>query len=136
MSRCGQTNCAACPFVKEGNSVKVGSNEKWQIRKKVNCLTYHCIYMLECKKCGKRYIGETGRLVKARLSDHRGYISNQVIGVATGDHFNLPGHSLADLSITVLERVKKNDESYRKEREKYLINKLNTHYKGINREST
>ena len=89
--------------------------------------------MLECKKCGKRYIGETGRLVKARLSDHRGYISNQVIGVATGDHFNLPGHSLADLSITILERVKKNDENYRKEREKYFINKLNTHYKGINR---
>ena len=90
--------------------------------------------MLECKKCGKRYIGETGRMVKARLSDHCGYISNQVIGVATEDHFNLPGHSLADLSITVLERVKKNDENYRKKRGKYFINKLNTHYKGIIRE--
>ena len=67
MSRCGQTNCAACPFVKEGNSVKVGSNEKWQIRKKVNCQTYNCIYMIECKKCGKRYVGETGRMLKARF---------------------------------------------------------------------
>ena len=34
-------------------------------------------------------------MLKARFSDHRGYINNQVIGVTTGDHFNLPGHSLA-----------------------------------------
>ena len=61
--------------------------------------------------------GETCRMVKARLSDHRGYISNQGIWVATGDRFNLPGHSLADLIITALERVKKKDENWRKERE-------------------
>ena len=72
--------------------------------------------MLECKKCGKRYIGETGRLVNARLSDHRRYISNQVIGVTTGDHFNLPGHSLADSSITILEIDKKNEKLQKKER--------------------
>ena len=78
--------------------------------------------MLECKKCGKRYIGETGRMMKARLSDHRGYIHNQVIGVTTGGHFNQPGHSLADMKFIILEQVKKEDESYRKECEKYFIN--------------
>ena len=88
--------------------------------------------MLEGNKCGKRYVGETGRMLKARLSDHRGYINTQVVGVSTGDHFNLPGQSLADLKITILERVKKNDESYRKVRETYFINKFNTFYRGIN----
>jgi hypothetical protein len=35
--------------------------------------------------------------------------------------------------ITILEKMKTSDESYRKERERYLINKFNTYYKGINR---
>ena len=92
--------------------------------------------MLECNKCGKRYVGETGSMLKARFSDHRGYISNQALGISTGDHFNLPGHSLADLNITILERVKIYDENYRKERKTYFINKFNTFYKGINSRKT
>ena len=41
------------------------------------------------------------------LVEHRGYINNQDETQATGKHFNLPGHSLADLSITGLEKAKK-----------------------------
>ena len=51
-----------------------------------------------------------------------------------GDHFNLPGHSLANVKITILEQVKKLDIMYRKEREKYFINKFNTYHQGLNRE--
>ena len=90
--------------------------------------------MLHCDKSGNIYIGETGRILKARLLDHRGYINNQVIIATTGGHFNLPGHSLANLKIIILEKVKKNDEMYRKQREKYFINKFNTFYEGINKE--
>ena len=52
---------------------------------------------------------------------------------ATGIHFNQRGHSVSDVRITILEKMKTSDESYRKERERYLINKFNTYYKGINR---
>ena len=44
-----------------------------------------------------------------------------------------PGHSQANIKITVLERVKKNDKHYREVRESYLINKFNTYYDGINK---
>ena len=50
---------------------------------------------------------------------------------ATGRHFNSPGHSLSNMSIT-LERVKSRDPIYRKEREKYHIRKLNSFYMGMN----
>ena len=73
-------------------------------------------------------------MMKARLSDHKGYINNQVIAVTTGFHFNLPGHSLVDLQLIILEWAKKEDETYRKEREKYFINYFNTFYRGMNRE--
>ena len=53
---------------------------------------------------------------------------------ATGEHFNIPGHSLSDLTVTILERVKSTDDLYRKERGKYLIRKFNTYYRGLNRQ--
>ena len=103
-------------------------------RKKFNCESFNIIYLIQCKKCDQKYIGTTGRQLKHRLADHRGYIFNQVISRATGAHFNLPGHSLAQLQVTILEQTKYNDEEYRKEREKYFIRKFDTYNDGINLE--
>ena len=71
-------------------------------------------------------------MLKFRLDDHRGYVNNHV-DTATGSHFNQPGHSLADMSVTILEQVRKNNDAYRKEREEYFIRKFNTIQKGMNR---
>jgi hypothetical protein len=78
-----------------------------------------------------RYIGETKRILKFRLVDHRGYITNQDIAKVTGEYFNTAGHILADISIMFMEKVRSNDDLYRKEREKYFIRNFNTFYKGL-----
>ena len=49
------------------------------------------------------------------LADHCGYVTNQTLDKAIGEHFSLPGHSLSDLSITVSEQSKRNTNLYRKE---------------------
>ena len=41
---------------------------------------------------------------------------------------------LADMKATIIEQTKYNDELYRKLREEYLINKLYTYNKGLNKE--
>ena len=136
MKKCNTNECTACPFIAEGKTVKIG-NKKWTINSKLNCNSYNVVYVLICKKenCKEKYyIGETKNLLRFRLAQHKGYIVNKKLDTATGAHFNLPGHSVSDLSVTVLERVKRNDTMYRKEREKYLINKFNTFYKGINKQ--
>ena len=46
-------------------------------------------------------------MLKQRLADHRGYVTNYVTSTLTCEHFNLPGYSLADLYITVIEKSKK-----------------------------
>ena len=84
--------------------------------------------------CDMKYFGETKRMLTFRLADHGGYINNQDETQATEKHFISPGQSLADLSIIVLEKVKKSDDLYRKEREKYFIRKFNTFYRGLNRQ--
>jgi hypothetical protein len=58
-------------------------------------------------------------------------VNNHDFTTATGEHFNSSGHSLSDLSITILEKVKTNGDLCRKEREKYHIRKFNTYYKVI-----
>ena len=93
--------------------------------------------MIECTKenCEEsKYIGETGRLFKFRLAEHRGYIVNKDESQATGLHFNLPGHTLAHMKATVLELVNRNSEEYRKEREKFYIRKFNTYHRGLNKQ--
>ena len=57
-----------------------------------------------------------------------------MFGKSEIEYFNEPSHSLSDMTLTVLERVKSSDDMYRKEREKYFIRKFNTYYKGLNRQ--
>ena len=90
--------------------------------------------MCKKEKCRQVYIGETERMLKSRLADHCGYVRNQRLDQATGEHFNLPGHNLADMTVTVLEQSKRNNLQYRKQREEYHINGVNTFYKGINKQ--
>ena len=67
------------------------------------------------------------------MADHKTYISSNNLTQPTGAHFNKPGHNLANMKFTVLEKVKKNNELYRKEREHYLIKKFNTFHLGMNK---
>ena len=136
MVKCGK-QCTACPYIKEEKVVPINKNTKWILNRKMSCENTNIIYMIECQKtfCREnRYIGETGRSLKHRLAEHRGYIVNSMTSNATGAHFTSPGHSLSDMKIIILEQVKFRNSAYRKEREKYFINKLNTFYEGMNRQ--
>ena len=132
MQKC-RKNCTACPYIREVKSLKINQNE-WKINQSLNCEVSNCICLIDCTKnnCNMKYVGETKRIIKFRFAEHRGYVNNND-DTATGEHFNEPGHSLSDMTLTVLERVKSSDDMYRKEREKYFIRKFNTYYKGLNR---
>ena len=131
----GNPNCTAFPYIREVKSLNINRNE-WKINQSLDCNISNCVYLIECKKerCNMKYVGETKRILKFRLADHRGYVNNLDESQATGKHFNSPGHSLSDLTILILEKVRSSDDMYRKEREKYFIRKFNTYYNGLNRQ--
>ena len=129
-------SCLICPYVLQGKDIK-HENFKWNIKTSVNCATYNACYMLMCTKercTGKDhiYIGETKRKLKDRIFEHLGYINTSNTTQPAGHHFNLPGHSKADMKVTILERQFKHDPEYRKERESFLIRKFNTFRRGLN----
>ena len=133
MKKCNQPNCTACPYIREGKNITI-NGAQWRLMKQLDCNSYNIVYAIICKKenCKQVYLGETKRQLKFRLADHRGYVGNNDT-TATGQHFNSPGHTIADLSITVIEQVRKNNIFYRKEREELHIRRFNTLYKGLNR---
>ena len=106
MTKCWK--CSICPYITEGSSIKIVNKPNWGINKRVNCDSFNVVYLIECniETCKKRYVGETERRLKDRLADHRGYATNKVVAQPTGAHFNLPGHSVANLRVTILEEVK------------------------------
>ena len=111
MKKCGKS-CPTCPFIREGKYIKLNKG-RWEIHGNVNCETKNVIYLIECKKenCKLRYIGETERKLKERIADHKQYTKSIVPTQATGEHFNLPGHSLSDITVTIIEKVKQNEET-------------------------
>jgi hypothetical protein len=79
MKKCG-SNCLSYPFIKEGKTLKINGSD-WNINKQLNYNSYNVVYAIICLKenCREVYIGETKRMLKYRLADHRGYITNVVI---------------------------------------------------------
>ena len=133
MKKCGK-QCPSCPFIKEGKFVKVNQS-KWIINTEATCGTKNIVYLIECTKeqCKEKYIGETHRSLKEQTQEHISYVKSIFPTKSTGVHFNLPGHTLSNMTVTILEKVK-GDELYRKERETILIRKFNTYHRGLNRQ--
>ena len=66
-------------------------------------------------------------------NEHKQYVTSRQTTKATGLHFNLPGHSISDMKVTILEKVHSLDPLVRREREDLFIRKFNTKYKGLNK---
>ena len=135
MNKCHKVYCNICPFVKERKSFKMNTKQIWNINKHVNCNSQNVVYMIECDKegCTEKYIGETKRSLRSRFADHRGYVKGKQTEKATGMHFNLPGHSVTNMKVSIIEQVKYNSDLYRKEREDFYIRRFNTYNEGLNR---
>ena len=63
--------------------------------------------MIQCNldRCQKRYLGETERKLTNRIQNHIGYVKSKITSKATGHNFNLQGHSLANMNVTIIENI-------------------------------
>ena len=132
MKKCGR--CLTCAHVRTGMTTKAtATNYAVDLRTQVDCNTSNIIYCIQCLKCRQQYIGQSKKSLKDRFYQHRGYVRNKKLEKATGQHFNLPGHSNSDMQVTIVEKVYNHDEFFRKRRESYYIQRFNSKHKGINR---
>ena len=80
------------------------------------CQTENVVYSIICRRCGCLYIGETGRRLRERFSEHLRSVRNNSPGFPVAEHFNSASHSLNDMMICGLKRCS-GDNTRRKNQE-------------------
>ena len=72
----------------------------------MTCKSTKLIYMTECKRCKKQYIGETEHTLRERFTEQRQATNNPShanASAAVPTHFNLPNHSIEDMALIPIE---------------------------------
>ena len=141
---CGRT-CTMCSHSPQfcTSFTSASTKEVFPIKSKMDCMTQNVIYLISCNKqdnscsSGIQYVGETARRLCDRFQEHRGTITNpSQLGTTkpVGAHFQQPGHTVRDLKIIPIEKIRSLDPYVRKIRESYYIKKLDTFEPvGLNR---
>ncbi|KAK3089634.1 hypothetical protein FSP39_005226 [Pinctada imbricata] len=107
--RCGD-DCVICEILDHGE----------------NCKIRNIVYGIKCKSCNKIvYVGETERTLAERAKEHLADIKHKR-NKTVSNHFNLKDHSEKDVKFTILEKCYSNSMYYRKGREIFWMEKLNT----------
>ncbi|XP_078583735.1 uncharacterized protein LOC144866254 [Branchiostoma floridae x Branchiostoma japonicum] len=137
---CGR-KCLTCTYVKKSKAFHSHQTSiRYTIRAHITCRTRNIIYMIQCKKCGIQYVGETGQTLANRMNGHRSSIKTDK-DTPISAHFNQPSHTVADMEVIGLEklaygRTEDLTRQRRLHRESYWIHQLRTlHPEGLNQES-
>ena len=69
-----------------------------------NCGVRNCVYQVECKLCGKSYIGQTNRAISVRFTEHYRAAKNLTATSAIGEHFEKE-HGLVNFDAIPLSAV-------------------------------
>ena len=91
------------------------------------CKSNDIVYVIQRKRCGLQYVGETEQALHERLNSHcsdirRGKTSEKPVAA----HFCSNGHTLSDLDVIVVDQLQQNDAGLRKNRESQWIRILTT----------
>ena len=96
----------------------------WSINDQIDCESENIVYLIRCNKENfklNKYVVESERTAKERISEHRGYINRNEKRHATGEHFNQPGHSLTNMKFTILDIVRSKDHLDTENKERHII---------------
>ena len=134
ISPCDSNACLTCHSFISDQSFKsnlTGRIYESQTYKQLTCGSSNVVYATHCIRCGLMYVGETGRSLQSTINGHRAGISKDGQSLLY-EHFRLPGHSIADIKVQILEKVYHSSENpvnirlHRRIRELHWIKKLGT----------
>ena len=127
ISPCDSNACLTC------NSFVIshlnGRIYKTQTYEQLTCGSSNVVDAIHCIRCGLMYVGETGRSLRSRINGHRAGIIKDGQSLLY-KHFRLPGHSVADMKLQILEKIYHSSGNpvniHRKIRELHWIKELGT----------
>ena len=99
---CKCRRCNTCKFVTNCSAIHIkGPKGSFNVTEPFTCISKNIVYGIICKPCNIIYIGETGRRLADRITEHIRSIQDNFPGFPVAQHFNPPSHcSLNDFSVT------------------------------------
>lgn len=127
---CGKRRCECCLYVKTASDFSSRHcDTDCPITGKITCDSKNIVYLIECKKCGEQYVGETSKTLRARLTDHISNI-NCYNDTSVAQHFNQFSHDgVTDILVTPIVQLpdfgsKVKNSLARRKIESYFIRRL------------
>ena len=118
---CNTKGCVTCRHIKTTDTFQsTVTKRSYKVRTSATCKTKGTVYLIQCKRCRKQYVGMTKNALHIRLTGHRYDIRNmKTQKSAVAKHFNLRGHSMKDLTVMVIEKIPEGDVQTRRGCEKH-----------------
>ena len=105
--RHSSTCCIYCDMVNRTGRIQCQQTDQSYItRKQVSCRCSNLIYALECRKCGKVYVGQTKRRLMDRIMEHLRNIRQRCQNHIVSRHYTRPDHDgTQNMVIYILEFI-------------------------------
>lgn len=141
-------NCCNCSAIIKGENIHHPSQgHKIKVKNYYTCTSKNVIYLIKCP-CGLAYVGQTSRMVKTRISEHKSTIRSfqkdptkfeEKKETSLARHFHTHKHVVSDLKWQIIDQVKPKPNTDTKQlllqTEVKWIHKLKTlHPGGLNEE--
>ena len=103
--------CTYCPKlykISSFNSTHTGKTHKCvnlPVKHRITCEIYNIICLIQCTKCNKQYIGETGRPFRNRIYEHIASVKNtrNALSTPVSRHFTADNHSHKHMRFSVVQ---------------------------------
>ena len=86
--------------------------------------TSNMVYLIECTKCSKQYVGKTENPLHLRTNGHQSDYYRKLPDKPVAVHFNTMGHTFENLTVIVIKQLGSTPTERRKVRESYWIHTL------------
>lgn len=111
IKKCGHPRCSTCQHLQcQTSFTSTKTKISYPIRHHLSCTSSNIVYLITCSKCKKQYVGMTTKQLNTRLNHHRTAIFNKK-RTYLHSHFNLPDHSIKNLTIQAIDHIQMENES-------------------------
>ena len=125
---CDARRCKTCPILVTTNTLSssaTGDHFKFKLR--ASCKTFNIICLIQCRRCGLQYVGETGQLLHNWMNGHSFNITHGCINESpVAAYFTSKGHTEIDMSVMITDRCWREEAIIRNIRESRWIRMLDT----------
>ena len=133
---CNKPRCQLCAHINTSPTLIGPNGKKININAKYNCSSSNVIYAISCRLCPKDiYIGETSQTIRKRINGHKSDVKNKQLQKPIGQHFNLANHTIDDLQVQIIAKIRSKSKIDREIAEQKVIQKLDCINLGLNRDS-